>query len=118
MPYSIAALIVFRKEDERDTIPLTTDEIAKAINAALLRLGGGWSIYYSEPEKPVPAPVPFKSWRVVAAIVNLRSGPGTTYGIKGQVKAGEVLEQINDRIGWIESSRGWVNSALLQEVKT
>jgi hypothetical protein len=52
---------------------------------------------------------------VIAALLNVRAGPGPNYGIIGQVRKGEVMDVTGESGGWLEvvtpgGQKGWVDA--------
>lgn len=49
--------------------------------------------------------------KVTADLLNYRSGAGTQYEIKGQIKQGEVYTIVEENNGWgrLKSGAGWIN---------
>lgn len=68
---------------------------------------------YSE-EKPAVAEKPaFTPYvvKVTADVLNVRSGPGTNYGITTKVKKGEAYTIVEEKNGWgkLKSGAGWIS---------
>ncbi len=55
---------------------------------------------------------------VTGSRVNIRSGPGTSYGIIGQVEEGDVLEAMGESNGWykvrFQGKTGWIAGWLVE----
>lgn len=66
-----------------------------------------------QPPRPVPPPPMFGVGRYrMMATVNVRSGPGTNFRRIGQVRAGNVVQVVQVRNGWLQiRGGGWVSSA-------
>jgi hypothetical protein len=68
-------------------------------------------LHYTAPVIPPPPPVSTKTrFRVTAATLNIRSGPGTAYADLGDMHAGDIVEEL-DAGGtncWIQTDKGWV----------
>ena len=68
---------------------------------------------YSE-EKPVveekPAFTPYII-KVTADVLNVRSGPGTNYGITTTIKEGQAYTIVEEKNGWgkLKSGAGWIS---------
>lgn len=50
--------------------------------------------------------------------VNIRSGPGTSYGKVGAYAQGTVVAVLEERDGWGRTDMGWVSMAYLEPVET
>ena len=48
--------------------------------------------------------------RIIASILNVRKGPGTTYAITTQIRKGEVYTIVAEENGWgkLKSGAGWI----------
>ena len=59
-------------------------------------------------EKPAFTPYVVK---VTADVLNVRSGPGTNYGITTKVKKGEAYTIVEEKNGWgkLKSGAGWIS---------
>ena len=76
------------------------------------------------PELPTadakPAEIAVSYWTVTGSRVNLRSGPGTSNDVVGQVSNGLQAEVLADRDGWYQirtadgSASGWIFGKFLQ----
>ena len=49
--------------------------------------------------------------------VNIRSGPGTSYGKVGAYPCGAVVDVLEERDGWGRTDKGWVSLAYLEAVE-
>ena len=49
--------------------------------------------------------------------VNIRSGPGTSYGKVGAYPCGAVVDVLEERDGWGRTDKGWVSLAYLEAVR-
>ena len=49
--------------------------------------------------------------------VNIRSGPGTSYGKVGAYPCGAVVDVLEERDGWGKTDKGWVSLAYLEAVR-
>ena len=49
--------------------------------------------------------------------VNIRSGPGTSYGKVGAYPCGSVVDVLEERDGWGRTNKGWVSLAYLEAVE-
>ena len=47
--------------------------------------------------------------------VNIRSGPGTSYGKVGAYPCRAVVDVLEERDGWGRTDKGWVSLAYLAE---
>lgn len=74
---------------------------------------------------PTPAPAPAPSapkaeqkYKVTASTLNVRKGPGTSYGIATTVKKNEVytIVETNGTWGKLKSGAGWVSLSYMQKV--
>ena len=56
--------------------------------------------------------------KVTADLLNYRSGAGTAYEIKGQIKRGEVYTIVEEKNGWgkLKSGAGWINLKYTERV--
>lgn len=87
------------------------------------------------PEPPTPAPTPTPplqaSFTVTGATLNVRSGPGTNYGVIGQIRQGQTFPitgknpagnwwqfNYNGRPGWVSGQLVRVTNAELVQVAT
>ena len=64
------------------------------------------------PTAPAQAPATFEPYlvRIIASILNVRKGPGTTYAITTQIRKGEVYTIVAEENGWgkLKSGAGWI----------
>lgn len=69
--------------------------------------------------KPVADPVACGVYKVTANVLNIRKGPGTSYGIAGTVKKGEAytIVKINGQWGCLKSGAGWIHLGYTQKIK-
>ena len=72
---------------------------------------------------PTPAPAPSapkaeQKYKVTASALNVRKGPGTSYGIATTVKKNEVytIVETNGTWGKLKSGAGWVSLSYMQKV--
>ncbi len=70
------------------------------------------------PTPIVPLAVQFKTYMVMADLLNVRSGPGTTFGKIGQLGKWAILQPIQLQNGWFkyirpDGSAGWVNATFV-----
>ena len=60
----------------------------------------------------VQTPATFQPYlvRIIASILNVRRGPGTTYAITTQIRRGEVYTIVGEENGWgkLKSGAGWI----------
>ena len=65
--------------------------------------------------------VEFKPYvaRVTANLLNYRSGPGSNYSVKGQIKKGEAYTIVEEKDGWgkLKSGNNWVSLEYMQKVE-
>ena len=68
---------------------------------------------------PQPTPTPSKALLVVNGTYNVRTGPGTNYGLAGQVQAGQTLEIVGknaDSTWWqiccVDGEKVWISASL------
>lgn len=65
-----------------------------------------------QPEVQKPAVEEFKPYiiTVTASLLNYRSGPGSSYSIKGQIKKGGAYTIVEEKDGWgkLKSGAGWI----------
>lgn len=61
--------------------------------------------------KTYVAPVTTYKVKITTAVLNIRSGPSTSYGVVGTVKAGEVYTIVESKNGWgrLKSGAGWIS---------
>lgn len=65
-------------------------------------------------DKPVD-----KQYTVTPGVgVNIRSGPGTSYGKVGAYAQGSVVAVLEERDGWGRTDKGWVSMEYLEPVET
>ncbi|PGK51464.1 hypothetical protein CN918_27105 [Priestia megaterium] len=71
---------------------------------------------------PAPAPAAKKATVKVNGYLNVRSGPATTYGVKGTLQNGNVVDVLSEKSGWSNikygSLNGWVSSTYLTDGTT
>ena len=61
---------------------------------------------------------PMSKYTVTPSIgVNIRSGPGTSYGKVGAYPVGTVVDVLEARDGWGRTDKGWVSLAYLEAVE-
>ncbi len=61
---------------------------------------------------------PMSKYTVTPSIgVNIRSGPGTSYGKVGAYPMGTVVDVLEERDGWGRTNKGWVSLAYLEAVE-
>ena len=61
---------------------------------------------------------PMSKYTVTPSIgVNIRSGPGTSYGKAGAYPCGAVVDVLEARDGWGRTDKGWVSLAYLEAVE-
>ena len=61
---------------------------------------------------------PMSKYTVTPSIgVNIRSGPGTSYGKAGAYPMGTVVDVLEVRDGWGRTTKGWVSLAYLEAVE-
>ena len=61
---------------------------------------------------------PMSKYTVTPSIgVNIRSGPGTSYGKVGAYPVGTVVDVLEARDGWGRTDKGWVSLAYLETVE-
>lgn len=81
--------------------------------------------------EPTPVPAPQASFTVTSATLNVRSGPGTNYGVIGQIRQGQTFPitgknpagswwqfDYNGRPGWVSGQLVRVTNAELVQVAT
>ena len=76
----------------------------------------GWiNLKYTVKEEP--AFQPYKA-RVTANVLNVRTGPGTTYPVVQTIKKGEVYTIVDEKNGWgkLKSGVGWVYLKYMQKI--
>lgn len=54
--------------------------------------------------------------KVTANVLNIRSGAGTNYAIKGTTKKGSVHEILEEKNGWGKISNGWISLEYTEKV--
>ncbi|MGO0122953.1 SpoIID/LytB domain-containing protein [Desulfothermobacter acidiphilus] len=73
-----------------------------------------------EPETQVVSLILPPAAKVLASALNLRSGPGTSYNIQGQVGQGQLLSVLQASSGWYQvrysGQEGWVAAAYTEPV--
>lgn len=66
----------------------------------------------NQPEVQKPVVEEFKPYiiTVTASLLNYRSGPGTSYSVKGQIKKGGAYTIVEEKNGWgkLKSGAGWI----------
>lgn len=66
----------------------------------------------TQTQAPAQAPATFTPYlvRIIASILNVRRGPGTTYAITTQIRRGEVYTIVGEENGWgkLKSGAGWI----------
>ena len=71
---------------------------------------------------PKPQPTESNEFKVkiIVDVLNIRKGPGTSYGVAGTVKAGEAFTIVEVKNGWykLKSGAGWIsgNSKYVKKV--
>ncbi len=81
----------------------------------------GWLVTAAPAPAPSPSPAPLSATVTVAAtVLNLRSGPGTTYSAVTQVKSGTLLTVLDRQGDWfkVRTASGTVGWAASWLVKT
>ena len=88
----------------------------------------GWcaSQYLSKVETPPPPPPPSGvNYRVTTSLLNIRSGPGTSFSVIGSLKNGDIVEGLGTnpdgswtRIRRTDGLTGWCASQYLTKVET
>ena len=69
-------------------------------------------------EPPEQEDKPMSKYIVTPSIgVNIRSGPGTSYGKVGAYPCGAVVDVLEARDGWGRTGKGWVSLAYLEAVE-
>ena len=69
-------------------------------------------------EPPEQEDKPMSKYTVTPSIgVNIRSGPGTSYGKVGAYPCGAVVDVLEERDGWGRTDKGWVSLAYLEAVE-
>ena len=69
-------------------------------------------------EPPEQEDKPMSKYIVTPSIgVNIRSGPGTSYGKVGAYPCGAVVDVLEARDGWGRTDKGWVSLAYLETVE-
>ena len=61
------------------------------------------------PPEPTPEPETYKV-KITTDVLNIRSGPGTSYDIVGSVKKGDVYTIVDTQDNWgkLKSGAGWI----------
>ncbi len=54
--------------------------------------------------------------KVTANVLNIRSGAGTNYAIKGTTKKGSVHEMLEEKNGWGKIDNGWISLEYVEKV--
>ena len=84
--------------------------IMSALDIKYLSLVGAPAQNQPEVQKPVVEE--FKPYiiTVTASLLNYRSGPGTSYSVKGQIKKGGAYTIVEEKNGWgkLKSGAGWI----------
>ena len=69
---------------------------------------------------PKEETVEFKPYiaKVTTNLLNYRSGPGSNYSVKGQIKKGEAYTIVEEKDGWgkLKSGNNWVSLEYMQKV--
>lgn len=78
-----------------------------------LKSGAGWLYleYTKKISESAPAPQPTSYLvKITADVLNVRTGPGTSYGVATTVKNGEVYTIVDENEGWgkLKSGAGWI----------
>lgn len=72
---------------------------------------------YSQPTPTAKS----KTMFVTGSVVNVRSGPGTSYAKRFQLKRGTAVTVLSTEAGWVklsnESRQGWMSGKYLSEVR-
>lgn len=123
---SVAAAEPVRAEDEADLIEALVQDIESAPtfeeNPLTATTTGPEAVPEPEPEPEIASTAApgIADLRVVTGNrVNLREGPGTSYGAIGQVVSGTILEVIETNGGWAHievqgtSQSGWMSADFL-----
>lgn len=65
------------------------------------------------PEPVTPTPATSYIVRITADVLNVRTGPGTSYPIKTTVKKGQAYTIVEEKSGWgrLKSGAGWISLA-------
>ena len=77
-------------------------------------------VYLKQAEQTPPEEEdkPMSKYTVTPSIgVNIRSGPGTSYGKVGAYPMGTVVDVLEVRDGWGRTNKGWVSLAYLEAVR-
>ena len=77
-------------------------------------------VYLKQAEQTPPEEEdkPMSKYTVTPSIgVNIRSGPGTSYGKVGAYPMGTVVDVLEERDGWGRTNKGWVSLAYLEAVR-
>ena len=77
-------------------------------------------VYLKQAEQTPPEEEdkPMSKYTVTPSIgVNIRSGPGTSYGKVGAYPMGTVVDVLEVRDGWGRTTKGWVSLAYLEAVR-
>ena len=77
-------------------------------------------VYLKQAEQTPPEEEdkPMSKYTVTPSIgVNIRSGPGTSYGKVGAYPMGTVVDVLEVRDGWGRTTKGWVSLAYLEAVE-
>ena len=77
-----------------------------------------WTTEDGTEEPPEQEDKPMSKYIVTPSIgVNIRSGPGTSYGKVGAYPCGAVVDVLEARDGWGRTDKGWVSLAYLEAVE-
>lgn len=87
------------------------------------RICRGYLLVYkrdgTETDNKEDKPVDKSYYTVTPSVgVNIRSGPGTSYGKAGAYAQGTVITVLEERDGWGRTDKGWVSMAYLEPVET
>lgn len=72
-------------------------------------------LMFNEPHRDMDG----ENYQVTASALNVRSGPGTNFGVMGQVHRGDLVEVVDIQGSWArldqnDNSDGWVHTAYLR----
>jgi lysozyme len=62
------------------------------------------------------SPPASNAYKVTAALLNIRSGPGTNYSILGTLPFGTIVEALESDGGWAKCDKGWLSYSYLLKV--
>ena len=65
---------------------------------------------------PLPGPAPTNRYKVIANVLNIRSGPGTNYPIVGTLPYGMIVIVLESDGGWARFDKGWLSYSYLVKV--